>query len=91
MNNSEEISIISKLVLQQIGLLDALSDCQKLKKDLVNQAINLLKAIAIKSNGTYLLKKEFIDSANNESIHLKMNTTENGDILLEIEGTENEE
>lgn len=91
MNDSEEISIISKLVLQQIGLLDALSDCHKTKKDLVNQAINILKAIAIKSNGTYLLKKEFVDSANNKSISLTMNTTESGDILLEIEGIDNEE
>ena len=64
---------------------------EKLKKDLVNQAISLLKAIAIKSNGTYLLKKEFVDCANNESINLKMTTTEDGDILLEIEGIENEE
>lgn len=85
MNNSEEISIISKLVLQQIGLLDSLTDCQKLKKDLINQAIELLKAITIKSGGMYILEKEFKDSAIDQSINLVINPQENGDIILEIE------
>jgi hypothetical protein len=90
MNNSEEISIISKLVLQQIGLLDSLTDCQKLKKDLINQAIELLKAITIKSGGVYVLEKEFKDSASDNSINLTINPQENGDIILEIEETNEE-
>mgnify|MGYP006275775747 CR=1 FL=1 len=85
MNNSEEISIISKLVLQQIGLLDSLSDCQKLKKDLINQAILLLKAIAVKSGGHYVIEKEFYDSALDEQIVVAIKPQENGDIHLEIE------
>ena len=90
MNNSEEISVINKLVLQQIGLLDALSDCHKLKKELIGQAILVLKAIAIKSGGNYIIKKEFIESASDESIELNINTLDDGNVHLEIKEAVNE-
>lgn len=91
MNNAEEISVINKLVLQQIGLLEAISDCHKLKKELIGQAIIVLKAIAIKSNGIYKLEKEFLDSASDESIELNINTLDDGNVHLEIKeaGSEN--
>ena len=91
MNNAEEISIISKLVNQQNGLMDALTDCHSLKKQLSSQFIKILKAITLKNNGILVIEKEFFDSADDEEIDLNIESDEEENIVLEITDTEEEE
>lgn len=91
MNNNEEISIIAKLVNQQTGLVEALSECQNSKKTLSSQFIKILKAIVLKNNGEFLIEKEFFDSADDESIVLNIETDDDEDILLNLENAEEEE
>ncbi len=91
MNNSEEISIISKLINQQNGLMDALTDCHNLKKQLTTQFIKILKSITLKNNGFLIIEKEFFDSADDEEINLNIETDEEDNIILEITDLEEEE
>ncbi|NBQ16699.1 hypothetical protein EBU24_00085 [bacterium] len=89
-DNSLEISIISKLVAQQTTLLDALSDCSSLKKDIIKQANKMLKAITIQNGGTLILDKDFLDSAEDTEIELKIEQNEDGSIELNIKGEQEE-
>ena len=91
MNNNEEISIIAKLINQQTGLVDALSECQNLKKTLSSQFIKILKAVALKNNGEFIIEKEFFDSADDETIKLDIRKDDDDDIILEILDAEEEE
>jgi hypothetical protein len=90
-DNSLEISIISKLVVQQTALLDALSDCSSLKKDLVKQANKLLKAITIQNGGILFIDKDFLDSAEDAEVELKIQQNDDGSIELTIKGEEDDE
>jgi hypothetical protein len=91
MNNSEEISIISKLINQQNGLMDALTDCHSLKKQLSSQFIKILKSIVLKNNGVLIIEKEFFDSADDEEITLNIETDEEENVILEIVDAEEED
>lgn len=91
MNNSEEISIISKLINQQNGLVDALSECQSLKKQLSSQFIKIIKSIVLKNGGILNIEKEFFDSADDETITLDIGTDEEDNLTLEIIESEKEE
>ena len=91
MNNSEEISIIAKLINQQTGLVEALSECQNSKKTLSSQFIKILKAIVLKNNGEFIVEKEFFDSADDETINLNMESDDEENILLNISDVEEEE
>lgn len=91
MNNSEEISIIAKLINQQTGLVEALSECQNSKKTLSSQFIKILKAIVLKNNGEFIIEKEFFDSADDETINLNMESDDEENILLNISDVEEEE
>ena len=94
MNNNEEISIIAKLINQQTGLVEALSECQNSKKALSSQFIKMLKAIVLKNNGEFIIEKEFFDSADDETINLNIESDEEENILLNLideeEANENE-
>lgn len=90
MDNSEEISIISKLINQQNGLVDALSECQNLKKTLSTQFIKILKSIVLKNNGLMIIEKEFFDSGEDETITLNMEVDEEENLVLEIVEAEEE-
>jgi hypothetical protein len=90
-DNALEISIISKLIVQQSGLLDALSDCASLKKDLTKQANKLLKAIAIQNGGEIILEKDILDSAEDEDLELKIEQKIDGSIELKIKEENSEE
>jgi len=48
MSEKEEIELIAKLVSQQMGLVQALSECQNSKSQLSLQFIKILKAIVLK-------------------------------------------
>jgi hypothetical protein len=92
--NNEEIGIIAKLVNQQSGLVQALSECQNLKKTLSTQFIKILKSIVLKNNGEFIVEKEFFDSADDESISLNIEKNDQDDIimnLVEVEEEQNEQ
>lgn len=90
-NNNEEISIIAKLINQQTGLVQALSECHNLKKTLSSQFIKILKAVVLKNNGEFVIEKEFFDSADDETISLDIQNDEDNNILLNIVDVEKEE
>ena len=60
MNEKEEVELIAKLVSQQMGLVQALSECQNSKNQLSLQFIKILKAIVLKNNGDFVIEKESI-------------------------------
>lgn len=89
-DNLDEILIIARLVKHQISLLDALSDCNSLKKDLIKQASKILKAVAIYHGGSLFLDKEFIDSAEDLEIELNIIQDKEGSVQLKIKETNDE-
>lgn len=89
MSEKEEIELIAKLVSQQMGLVQALSECQNSKSQLSLQFIKILKAIVLKNNGDFIIEKEFFDSADDETFKLDITTDEDESIILQF--LENEE
>ena len=90
-NNFDEISIITKLVNQQIALLDSLADCNSSKKELIKQANKLLKSVAIYHGGSLFLNKDFLDSAEDSDVELSIIQDKEGSVELKIKDTNNEE
>ena len=90
-NNFDEISIITKLVSQQIALLDSLADCKSSKKELIKQANKLLKSVAIYHGGSLFLNKDFLDSAEDSDVELNIIQDKEGSVELKIKDTNNEE
>lgn len=89
MSEKEEIELIAKLVSQQMGLVQALSECQNSKSQLSIQFIKILKAIVLKNNGDFIIEKEFFDSADDENFKLDILTDDEESIILQL--LENEE
>ncbi len=89
MSEKEEIELIAKLVSQQMGLVQALSECQNSKSQLSVQFIKILKAIVLKNNGDFIIEKEFFDSADDENFKLDILTDDEESIILQL--LENEE
>lgn len=89
MSEKEEIELIAKLVSQQMGLVQALSECQNSKSQLSVQFIKILKAIVLKNNGDFIIEKEFFDSADDENFKLDILTDDDESIILQL--LENEE
>jgi hypothetical protein len=89
MNEKEEVELIAKLVSQQIGLVQALSECQNSKNQLSLQFIKILKAIVLKNNGDFVIEKEFFDSADDNDFKLDITTDDEESIVLQF--LENEE
>jgi|APGre2960657423_1045063.scaffolds.fasta_scaffold06332_5 hypothetical protein len=90
-NNFDEISIITKLVNQQIALLDSLADCNSSKKELIKQANKLLKSVAIYHGGSLFLNKDFLDSAEDSDVELNIIQDKEGSVELKIKDSNNEE
>lgn len=89
MNEKEEVELIAKLVSQQMGLVQALSECQNSKNQLSLQFIKILKAVVLKNNGDFVIEKEFFDSADDNDFKLDITTDEEQSIILQF--LENEE
>ena len=89
MNEKEEVELIAKLVSQQMGLVQALSECQNSKNQLSLQFIKILKAVVLKNNCDFVIEKEFFDSADDNDFKLDITTDEEQSIILQF--LENEE